>query len=213
MKAGKDKKLKIQGSILFWKRMFLALLILIVSGQQRAYAQSNQIQGYSLMVQQSPADAGMVTPDGVNRMGPDETIVLTATPHTGYQFVYWLGDVGDATNSETTITVNGPKLVIAVFERSEFSFQITESIVPSAGGGGARGRRFDSGHSAGGGRTPRDPPEWSGPSPLDPDPLPDDAFPVPDVNDDFPVPDEPIPEPATIALLGLGFAALIRERK
>jgi len=119
--------------------------------------------------------------------------------------------VVDGTTEETTVVVDSPKIIIAVFERIEYS-TLTEldTIRPGIGRGGAMavGTDFRIGPKINpGGRKDRD---WDWPKKKPP---PD--FPVPDddTGHDFPVPDdEPIPEPATIAMIGLG-AILLKERK
>ena len=165
--------------------------------------------GYSLLIEQSPVGAGKVAPQtGVYKAGVDEVVTLTAVAEPGYQFVYWLGDVTDPATAETTILVDSPKIVIAVFERSNFDLPLEAGIVSGRGRGGLRRvpdfnpRRI--GGEAGGDDVPP-PPEL--PEPLEREfPVPAEPFPVPE-NDD-----EEIPEPATAALLGVGILFLSRGR-
>ena len=159
--------------------------------------------GYSLLIEQSPVDAGKVAPQlGVYKAELDEVVTLTAIAKPGYQFVYWLGDVTDPGTNETTILVDSPKIVIAVFERSEFELLLEAGIVSGRGRGGLRGRP-DFKPRRGGGAAGGMPPEEEKPPP----------------GHEFPVPEndvEKIPEPATAALLGLGAASLVvgrRQRK
>ena len=89
-----------------------------------------QTEGYLLMVQQSPADAGTVTPQaGIYRTSLNDVITITAFPQTGYRFVCWLGDVTEPTANTTTILVDAPKIVIAVFEREDFAVALSEEGV------------------------------------------------------------------------------------
>lgn len=201
--------------------MAAAIAVMIASGSQTGYGQLYDYfdmdeysdYGYALLLEQSPVDAGKITPQvGVYRAELDEVVTLRAIPKPGYRFVYWLGDVTDATTNETTIFVDAPKIVIAVFERSEFELLLEAGIVGGGGRGGLRRKpdfrpRQGGGGSGAGGPPPRELPEP--PEPKDEFPIPGDLFPVPE-------PDEEIPEPATIILIGVGAASLMlgqRKRK
>jgi hypothetical protein len=204
--------------------MAAAIAVMIASGSQTGYGQLYDYfdmdeyydNGYALLLEQSPVDAGKITPQvGIYRAELDEVVTLRAIPKPGYRFVYWLGDVTDATTNETTIFVDAPKIVIAVFERSEFELLLEAGIVSGRGRGGLRWQpdfkpRGGGGGGGGGGQPPREPPEppeW--PEYEHEFPVPGDPFPVPE-------PDEEIPEPATIILLGVGASSLMlgqRKRK
>ncbi|MHC4842934.1 MAG: InlB B-repeat-containing protein [Planctomycetota bacterium] len=176
-----------------------------------AYCQSD---GVALLVQVSPPGAGTVTPGpGVHRFTTDSQVDLSAVPNEGYQFVYWLGDVIEPTKGNTLAVIDSPKILIAVFERSNFEFapfdqpnQVSfgtertfvslRSVVAGRGGGGGSRRSLRIRQAPGNGNG--DNGEES----------------------DFPVPDEPdipvaeTPEPATGGLLLLGaFMALARRKR
>ena len=200
-------------------KMLLASAVLFACTSGKGYCQYGryeQEQGYSILIEASPADAGFVTPEpGVHRIGFNETVLLTATPKPGYRFLYWLGDVGNLTANETTIKLDSPKIVIAVFEREEFSL-LTPSIQPQKGLGSGGASAVASGF------TPRGP--MASPGPIPPPRsvlvLPDqNMLPVPGVppgddgEEDEPAPDEPIPEPATRVLFGLGAVAVFRRTR
>ncbi|AQT70219.1 hypothetical protein STSP2_03425 [Anaerohalosphaera lusitana] len=157
---------------------------------------------YSLMVQRSPVDGGTVTPDaGVHSYNKAEKTTITASPRPGYRFAGWLGDVGNNSSASTTITVDSPKMVVAVFQREdeEETVILTEEQSPQSQASGPL-HRNSRGVGAGGGASPAG-----------------GGFPIASGDDDpeiIPVdpPETPeIPEPATILLLGAG-GLLLRRR-
>lgn len=173
-----------------------------------------QDTGYILMLQQTPANGGSVTPEtGIHNFAVNQTVTLTATPKPGYQFICWLGDVSESITPGTTILIDGPKIVIAVFERAEFEY-LAELGMRAAGLGQSGLTRSPVFVGGGGAVSPAGPDyEWPDYSfPDFPDiPPPGNDVPVPDGDEDFPVPDgEEIPEPATIVLFSIGFVSLRR---
>jgi hypothetical protein len=170
----------------------------------------------TLMVQQTPVDGGTVTPDpGIHTFGVNSSVTLTATPRPGYQFVYWLGDVSDPTGQSTIATLDGPKIIVAVFERIQYETLAMDSSPRSAAYGGLY-PTMTGGIGGGGGGAPgaKRPSKWHWPSPIDNDEEPDeDEFPVPDETNDIVVPGPVVPEPATIALLGMGAILALRYRR
>ncbi len=193
------------------RKISLAVMVLAVIITSSAIAQ----QGYSLMIQQSPPNGGTVNPGtGVHRMNTGGNITLVANPSPGYKFVYWLGDVSEATASETTVTVDAPKMVIAVYERAQFQFNdtsesIRSSMGPTGGGGGPAPTVYPGGGYSG---VPSYPAQsYNGftfpqfPDNPDLDQPESDPFPVPDDGDD-----EEVPEPATIFMISAGAIFAIR---
>ncbi len=199
-------------------RLFVNIVAAALSTQ--AFCQ-NEIDEYVLMIQQTPVGAGRITPaTGVHNFTINEKITITAMPKPGYLFLYWLGSVDDMTTNRTTVLIDAPKIVIAVFERAEFALLTElETIRTGAGRGGLsnRGDGFGMGRAIRPRvpRVPREPPEIPDfvfdDVPV-PDADPEDELPIPE--DDFPIPDDEefVPEPATIILLGFG-TALARIRK
>jgi hypothetical protein len=168
------------------------------------------VSGYALLLQSSPAHGGKILPgNGVYKMQIGQDVSLIAVPEKGYRFLYWVGDVGQTDMTRTSVLMDSPKLIVAVFERDKFEDMepalmeaageatggMTQSPNPLTGTGGIMG--------------------WNPfPSPRPtPTPTPEsDDFPVP--GDPFPVPDkEPVPEPMTLLLLGAPAMALMRMRK
>jgi hypothetical protein len=176
-----------------------SFLLLFLSGF--AYCQD---EGTALMLQLSPAEGGRVNlGPGVHIYDRDADVTLKAIPNPGYQFVYWIGCVTEATASTTTVCLDSPKIVIAVFERSKFKIvEVEEKPQPSVGGGGLRGSAGDYAQpleQAGGGRRP---PKFHLPRPPHDVPVPEGAdVPVPE-GSDVPIPEDSetdvsVPEPAT----------------
>ena len=150
-----------------------------------------QTAAYELCIEQSPAQAGKLSPDsGTHRFSPDAVVVLSAEPQPGYQFAYWLGDVSDPKSQRTTIQVNSSKMVVAVFQPAKRDYP--EEVLVGGGGGGGGGMaatRIDlssPGWSIGGGGGGK---------------VKSEVITVP----------VPVPEPATIVLLSLGALALRRR--
>jgi len=203
----------------FWIILLMAVLTVCLSG--RGYCRPQESEGYAMMIQCSPVDGGTISPGvGIHRFGLNEVVTLTATPKPGYQFVFWLGDVLDETSEQTTTVANSPKIIIAVFERTEYASLAELNLVSAGfgGGGGAVGGTGDSGSpSPTGSSTPPqefpDRPPFDYPSQF---PVPGDEpgdIPVPE-SGGFPVPeDNPVPEPATMLLFGMGAVSIAVSRR
>ena len=202
----------------------LILLAIVTAFLEPAYCQTDTT---ALLIQQTPAQGGTVTPDlGLQQFELYTDVTLTAVPKPGYQFVYWLGDVSDPTASTTIAYLDAPKIIVAVFERIEYEFLIPAELTKTAGSGGGGLRRHTGDYARGGGGgavkrktqrpwAPPQPPEPPEPEPTDIPIVPgenESDLPVSDIPEsDFPV---PVPEPATVILLGLGtLFASTRARK
>jgi hypothetical protein len=149
---------------------------------------SGQTPAYDLCIEQSPTAAGTVTPNsGTHRFSADSVVVLSAEPQPGYQFAYWIGDVADPAAQRTTVRVNSPKVVVAVFRPAEDG--LDEIRLGGGGGGGLTATSIELGSpgwSTGGGGKAE--------------------------TRTVIVPVVQTPEPATIILLGLGTLVLRRRR-
>lgn len=161
-----------------------------------------QVSGPALLIQQAPAEAGVVSPEaGVHHFELNARVTLKAVARPGYQFVYWMGDVTQPSRPSTVVRLDSPKIVIAVYERSEYDLPIPRERSLSAPVGGAGPAAADygrGGFGAPGGRRASEV-RWVTQPDSTPEPTSDD-FPVPE-SDDFPV---PVPEPATVMLLLMG---------
>jgi hypothetical protein len=76
---------------------------------------------------------------GVYHFELNSEVTLTAVPKPGYQFVYWLGDVSDPAATNTIVYLDKTKIIIAVFEQSEYGALAAEEGMPGGGGGGGGG--------------------------------------------------------------------------
>lgn len=185
-----------------------------------ASAQAADADGYALLVQQSPPDGGSVTPgSGVHKMVIGETVSLSAIPKPGYRFLYWLGDVSSTGTSDTSIQIDSPKMVVAVFAREDHEEglpgirQVEGSIGGGGGGrGGANNPIFNTGGANPGAYTYYNPGDfiYNFPDPItdtQEDSLKEKAPLVPGVNV------QNTPEPATILMMGLGATALLKRKR
>jgi hypothetical protein len=188
-----------------WQGVIFALAVVLYGLLEPAYCSAEwqpRTDGTVLLMQQPYSRAGAVTPDvGVHHCDLDAEVLLTAVPKPGYYFVYWIGDVSDPTAISTTIYMDTPKIVLAVFARSEFELLDETMMLGGGGGGGLRPSAADysrQGFSGGGGVF------VEGESPSSPEEPPEE------LPDEFPVP--AAPEPATALLLGLGSLLIVRRR-
>ncbi|MHC4397069.1 MAG: InlB B-repeat-containing protein [Planctomycetota bacterium] len=192
-----------------WRGLILVIAVLTAGLAGPAYCQSD---GIALLLQQTPSAGGTVTPAiGLHSFDQNTDVTLTAKPKPGYQFVYWIGNVSDPTATKTIAYMDAPKIIIAVFERSEYDLSIVEeSPSISFGGGGMLPHAPDYARGGGGGGGGRRPPIRSRPPEPEP-PEPDENLLIPEETPAVPVPE--LPEPATILLLGAGTVFLFRQKR
>jgi len=121
------------------RAVLLAVAIIVAALLAPAYSQT---QSVSLMLQQTPVKGGDIAPGpGIYQFKTGSEVILTATAKPGYKFVHWLGDVSDATASNTVVYLNEPKVIVAVFEQSESGVigKDREFLAGGGGGGGGSG--------------------------------------------------------------------------
>lgn len=183
-----------------WIGAILINLIIAAIFSTPAYCQREDV---ALLLQQSPAKGGTVTPiEGIHHFSADSEITLNANPKPGYKFLHWLGDVSDPSASSTFVHIDKPKVVIAVYEQTRHD--IREVSGGPGGGGGLGGGLFA---AAADYRGSTDIIYSSGPINSAPQyrklkyKLIDNNKPPPEV-----------PEPATVALLGLGAIFALKKR-
>ena len=183
----------------------LAAVVIVTGLLEPVHGQTG---GVTLVLQQTPSQGGTITPGpGVYYFAPNAEVTLTAIPKPGYQFICWLGDVSDRAAERTVAYLDRPKIVVAVFERTEYDAPLTKGRTSggragsSVAGGGLVSSAGDFG--------------WHGPSiaargasgPAITKQAKAEAF-VPEP----PVPPAPVPEPATGILLALGGLSALARR-
>ena len=201
-------------------------LVLVAAFAMLCMPASAADDGYALLVQQSPPGGGSVNlGTGVHKMGIGQTVALSATPKSGYRFLYWLGDVSAADATETSIQIDSPKMVVAVFARDEFEDDELggpSGIENGAGGGGRSGQRgVNPGYGGGSAVSPASANEFNQgdiiynfPDMDDPIENDDSDTQVPGDQNDIVVPSgDEVPEPATLVLLGIGSSVLLRRKR
>lgn len=119
----------------------LAILVIVTGLLEPAHGQTG---GVTLILQQTPSEGGTLTPvPGVHHFALNTEVTLTAIPKPGYQFICWLGDVSDRAAERTVAYLDRPKIVVAVFERSQY-----DTPMNNTGSGGGRVGGSSAGHSS-----------------------------------------------------------------
>jgi len=134
-----EKAMRLDISIFVKRLSLIFILLAVLCISQTAYTQSKNVE---LLLERSPVRGGQITPSvGLHHFTTNSQVLLTAVPQPGYQFSYWLGDVGDPTSGRTTVYLNGSKVIVAVFEPIEERVLVKKKYVPagSGGGGGSSG--------------------------------------------------------------------------
>jgi hypothetical protein len=70
---------------------------------------------YLLTTAANPTNGGTVTPSSGTYYAANSVVNLTATPNANYVFSSWTGNVANANNASTTVTMNAPQSVTANF--------------------------------------------------------------------------------------------------
>jgi hypothetical protein len=86
---------------------------------------------HRLITSASPPGGGTVNPSGTNWYNSGQVVAISATANTGYTFSNWSGGLSGSTNP-TSITMNGPKDVVANFTQNQYT--LTVNINPSSSG-------------------------------------------------------------------------------
>jgi len=120
-----------------WTGLISAIAIIVCWMFAPAYCQTPDV---ALLLQQTPSKGGAITPiAGIHHFELNSQVTLTAAPKPGYQFLYWLGDVSDPGATSTVVYLDKPKIIIAIFGRTENGTLVEEEGLSFGGGGGAGG--------------------------------------------------------------------------
>ncbi|MHC4573881.1 MAG: InlB B-repeat-containing protein [Planctomycetota bacterium] len=181
-----------------WQSVLFATAVTVAALLEPAYCQT---ESSVLLLQKTPPQGGTTTPDaGIHQFNVNSDVAISAWPKPGYQFICWLGDVIDPTVNSTTVYLDAPKIVIAVFERAQYDLLNLQESPRSASGGGfggdnlaASGASYSRQGFAGSGGGKRQKFSWPNP-PAAPLIGPQEGVDPP----------SPTPEPATALMLVLG---------
>jgi hypothetical protein len=94
---------------------------------------------YSLTTSVSPSGNGTVTPSGTNWHNSGQSVPVSATAGSGYNFTGWSGDLSGSTNP-TSVTMNGMKSVTSQF--TAISETISTPAIPSGTTSGNLGTAY-----------------------------------------------------------------------
>ncbi len=95
------------------------------------YVAQFTLQSYPIEITAFPTEGGMVTGAGTYYHG--DICTLTATPNTGYVFLYWIKDgVQVSTEASYTFTVTGPATYVANFVN--FNYEVSVVVNPAEAG-------------------------------------------------------------------------------
>jgi uncharacterized repeat protein (TIGR02543 family) len=86
---------------------------------------------YTLTTSVGSSGGGTVSPSGTNWYNSGQSVQITATADPGYSFSNWSGNLSGSTNP-TSITMNGPKSVVANFTQNQYT--LTINISPANSG-------------------------------------------------------------------------------
>ncbi len=187
-----------------WTVAILVLMVVMFGLTGQLYGKTN---GSVLLLQQTPTEGGEIAPGvGVHRFEIGSRVTLTAVPEPGYEFVYWIGDVSDATANNTIACLDTPKIIIAVFEKARYDYLPRHENELWAYGN-IYGGAADYTQQGGGGLGGQEPRKYGVPERK---PGPEFPVPEPKPESEFPV---PIPEPATGMLLGLGSLLFFKKTR
>lgn len=183
-----------------WKVFVSAITIIVSCALAPAYCQ-NQNSEVALLLQQTPNKGGTTSPmAGVYHFKVNSEVTLTAVPKQGYKFTYWMGDVSDQSAVSTVVYLDKPKVIVAIFEPTEYSVQSEQNTLSTSGGGGGGGLIATAPYiSSGGG--------------LNITTGSKNTTTVTVVSPTFPQGTQPIPEPATVILLTLGGIFVFAKRR
>ena len=101
--------------------------VVTMDGDQMVAAHFTRV--FELTTFPSPADGGIVVPEGTTLYRATTEVTIVANPADGYQFSHWTGDCSGS--GACVVTMDGSKSVTAEFVRV---FDLTTEAIPPGGG-------------------------------------------------------------------------------
>ncbi len=105
---------QLQYAFVNWSDSHAASHSITATGTPVTYT-ATLVTQYPLTTSASPAAGGTVTPVSGNFYNSGASVLLTAIPNSGYRFDHWIGVVHPSVVTTTSILMDGPKAVTAVF--------------------------------------------------------------------------------------------------
>ena len=102
------------------KKLILCIFLILLACSKDSPTPDTPTVTYTLSV--SASDGGNVDPSSGTH-NENSTVVVTATPSTGFEFTGWSGDAS-GTDNPLTVTMTGNKTITATFSRIQYTLNV-----------------------------------------------------------------------------------------
>ncbi|MDC0643863.1 FG-GAP-like repeat-containing protein [Flavobacteriaceae bacterium] len=106
------------------KKLILCIFLILLACSKDSPTPDTPTVTYTLSV--SASDGGNVDPSSGTH-NENSTVVVTATPSTGFEFTGWSGDAS-GTDNPLTVTMTGNKTITATFSRIQNTFNVNKTV-------------------------------------------------------------------------------------